>query len=59
MFFYFILIGIILRLIVKLFDEGRITAKWDRLMTLSFIVLAGVNYVLVFGIVFMKYGLFG
>ena len=57
-FFYFILIGIILRLIVKLFDEGRITAKWDRLMTLSFIVLAMVNYVLVFGIVFMKYSLF-
>ena len=58
MFFYFILIGIILRLIVKLFDEERISVKWNRLMTLSFIVLAGVNYVLVFGIVFVKYGLF-
>ena len=58
-FFYFILIAITLKMIVKLFDEGRITAKWDRRMTLSFIVLAGINYVLVFGIVFIKYGLFG
>ena len=58
-FFYFILIAIILKMIVKLFDEGRICAKWDRRMTLSFIVLASVNYLLVFGIVFIKYGLFG
>lgn len=57
-FFYFILIGIILKLIVRLFDDGNINAKWDRLMTLSFIVLAVVNYVLVFGIVFVKYSLF-
>ncbi len=58
-FFYFILIAITLKMIVKLFDEGRISAEWDRRMTLSFIILAGVNYLLVFGIVFIKYGLFG
>lgn len=58
-FFYFILIAITLKMIVNLFDEGHINAKWDRGMTLSFIVLAGVNYLLVFGIVFLKYGLFG
>ena len=58
-FFYFLLIAITLKMIVKLFDEGRIGSEWDRRMTLSFIVLAGVNYLLVFGIVFIKYGLFG
>lgn len=58
MFFYFILIWITLKLIVKLFDEDKINAKWDKLMTLSFVVLAGLNYLLVFGIVFIKYGLF-
>ena len=58
-FFYFLLIAITLKMIVNIFDEGCISAKWDRRMTLSFIVLAGVNYLLVFGIVFIKYGLFG
>lgn len=32
-FFYFILIMIILAMIVKLFDEGRIDVKWDKWMT--------------------------
>ena len=58
MFYYFILIGLILMMLVKLFDEDKINAKWDNLMTKSFIVLAGVNYLLVFAIVFVKYGLF-
>ena len=49
---------LILMLIVKLFDEDRIDAKWDKWMTGSFIVLAGLNYFFVFAIVFVKYGLF-
>ena len=57
-FFYFILIMLILMLIVKLFDEDKIDAKWDKWMTRSFIVLAGLNYFFVFAIVFVKYGLF-
>lgn len=57
-FFYFILIMLILMLIVKLFDENKINAKWDKWMTRSFIVLAGINYLFVFAIVFVKYSLF-
>ena len=58
MFFYFILIMLILMLIVKLYDENKIDAKWDSWMTKSFIVLAALNYLFVFAIVFVKYGLF-
>ncbi len=58
MFFYFILIMLILMLIVELFHENKINAKWDKWMTGSFIVLAGLNYLLVFAIVFVKYSLF-
>ena len=58
MFFYFILIMLILMLIVKLFDEDKINAKLDKWMTISFIVLAGLNYFFVFAIVFVKYGMF-
>ena len=59
MFFYFILIMLILMIIIKLFDEDKINAKWDKLMTGSFVVLAGLNYLFVFAIVFVKYSLFG
>lgn len=58
MFFYFILIMLILMIIIKLFDEDKINAKWDKLMTWSFVVLAGLNYLFVFAIVFVKYSLF-
>lgn len=58
MFFYFILIMLILMIISRLYDEDKINAKWDRWMALSFIVLAGLNYLFVFAIVFVKYGLF-
>ena len=58
MFFYFILIGLILMLIVHLKDKGKITPKWERLTTVSFLILAGVSYMLVFAIVMMKYSIF-
>lgn len=58
MFFYFMLIALILMIVVNLFDEDKIDERWDRLMTLSFAALAVVNYVLVFVIVFVKYGIF-
>lgn len=58
MFFYFLLIMLIIMLIVKLFDENKINAKWDNWMTKSFIILAGLNYLFVFAIIFVKYSLF-
>lgn len=57
-FFYFILVGLILMLIVHLTDSGKITEKWDRLATGIFILMAAVNYILVFAIVMVKYSIF-
>lgn len=57
MFFYFALISLVLLMVSKLFGEGEISLKWDRLITYSFVLLAGLNYLAVFGIVLWKYSI--
>lgn len=57
MFFYFALISLILMIVLKIYGEGRINEKWGRIMTYCFILLAGLNYLAVSGIVLLKYSI--
>lgn len=54
-FFYAILIMLILMLIKNLLDDGRINDKWQSIIKKVFMVLAILNFLFVFVIVFVMY----
>ena len=57
-FLYFALIAITLMLIKNLYDENRIPDKWKFILEKTLLVIAVLNYLIVFAISFMKYGIF-
>ena len=57
-FLYFALIAITLMLIKNLYDENRILDKWQFILEKTLLVIAVLNYLIVFAISFMKYGIF-
>ena len=57
-FFYFALIALILMIVKKLYDENAIPTKWQSILEKTFLILGILNYLIVFAISFIKYGIF-
>lgn len=57
-FLYFALITITLMLIKKLYDENMIPSRWQFILEKTLLIIATLNFLIVFAISFMKYGIF-
>ncbi|WP_410319067.1 DUF6056 family protein [Methanobrevibacter sp.] len=57
-FLYVALITLILMLLKKLYDNNAIPSRTQVILENSFLIIAFLNYVIVFAISFMKYGIF-
>lgn len=57
-FFYMALITLTLMLIKKLYDEDVIPSKWQFILENTILTIAILNYLIVFAITFIKYGIF-
>lgn len=57
-FLYVALITLILMLLKKLYDNNAIPYRTQVILENSFLIIAFLNYVVVFAISFMKYGIF-
>lgn len=57
-FLYIALITLTLMLIKKLYDEDVLSARWQFILEKALLVIAVLNYLIVFAITFMKYGIF-
>ena len=57
-FFYFALITLILMIVKKLYDENAIPTKWQSILEKTFLIIGILNYLIVFAISFIKYGIF-
>ena len=57
-FFYFALIALILMIVKKLYDENAIPTKWQSILEKTFLIIGILNYLIVFAISFIKYGIF-
>ncbi|WP_407421979.1 DUF6056 family protein [Methanobrevibacter sp.] len=57
-FFYVALIALALMLIKKLYDEHAMPAKWQSVLEKTILIIAILNYLIVFVITFIKYGIF-
>ena len=57
-FLYVALITLILMLLKKLYDNNAIPSRTQVILENSFLIIAFLNYVIVFVISFMKYGIF-
>lgn len=57
-FLYFALITITLMLIKNLYDKNMIPSKWQFILENTLLLIAVLNFLAVFAISFMKYGIF-
>jgi hypothetical protein len=57
-FFYVALICVTLMAIKKLYDENAIPSRWQSILECSFMIIAVLNYLIVFAVTFIKYGIF-
>ena len=56
-FFFITLIALILMIIKRAYDEDAVSIKWQSILEKSILVIAVVNYLVVFAITFIKYGI--
>jgi hypothetical protein len=45
-------------IVKKLYDENSIPSKWQFVLEKTFLIIAALNYFIVFAISFVKYGIF-
>ena len=57
-FLYMALIALTLMIVKKLYDENSIPSKWQFVLEKTFLIIAALNYFIVFAISFVKYGIF-
>ena len=56
-FFYVALIALALMLIKRLYDENTMPSKWRSIMERAILIIAVLNYLIVFAVTFIKYGI--
>ena len=56
-FFFIALITLTLMLIKRLYDENALSVKWQFILEKSILIIAVLNYLIVFAITFIKYGI--
>ena len=45
-------------IVKKLYDENAIPTKWQSILEKTFLIIGILNYLIVFAISFIKYGIF-